>query len=455
MTNYKLIGGIAFGIGCVGGCGDGGATTASAGESSGASSATTVSTGETTGDTAPTSATAASMSASASTADTTGTTGATNVSATNDDSAEDATFDVGLVPDAPMQPCTMSKGGGGDEPDFSFLWAANASQGTITKIDTQTVTEVGRYIVRPDSIGSPSRTSVNLEGDVAVGNRSGGITKIYALEDRCQESNGQPGIQTSDSNAFLPWGEEECIAWYSPFAYASQRPVAWTQGEFDLNTCSYVNSMLWTSGTNASTDVLLLDGEDGAVVDMVTLEGYPQDFYGIYGGAVDGEGNFWGTKLGGVMLVRVMLDNMDVTMWPVPTSSYGMTVDSEGYVWACSSTYGRFDPMTETWAQGNGGGYAGCMAERGEDGLLWMAGGNSIIGIDRHDLVPAANLPVPDAYGVSIDYYGYVWTVGQAAHRVDKETMEVTSYNGLTGPYTYSDMTGYALTYAGGGGPSG
>ena len=33
--------------------------------------------------------------------------------------------------------------------------------------------------------------------------------------------------------------------------------------------------------------------------------------------------------------------------------------------------------------------------------------------------------------------------------------MEVTSYNGLTGPYTYSDMTGYALTYAGGGGPSG
>ena len=84
-----------------------------------------------------------------------------------------------------------------------------------------------------------------------------------------------------------------------------------------------------------------------------------------------------------------------------------------------------------------------------------MAGGGSIIGIDRHDLVPVANLPVPDAYGVSIDYYGYVWTVGQSAHRVDKESMEVVSYNGLTGPYTYSDMTGYALTYAGGGAPSG
>src|SRR5262249_3100522 len=161
----------------------------------------------------------------------------------------------------------------------------NSTQGTITKIDTQTVTEVGRFIVRPDSNGNPSRTSVNLQGDVAVANRSGGVTKIYAVEDRCQESNGQPGIQTSTDAVFLPWGEEECVAWYSPFVYASQRPVAWTQGEFDLNTCSYVDTMLWTSGTNASTDVLLLDGEDGAVVDMVTLQGYPQDFYGIYGGA--------------------------------------------------------------------------------------------------------------------------------------------------------------------------
>lgn len=449
--NYRLIGGIAFGIGSLGGCGTSDGTMASASGSSGDSTPTTVSTGETTSaDSASMSATAASMSATAAETSTTA-----PGSASNDDSAEDSTFDVGFLPDSPMQPCTAGKGGGGADPEFSYLWAANSTQGTITKIDTETVTEVGRFIVRPDSQGSPSRTSVNLQGDVAVANREGGVTKIYALEDRCQESNGSPGIQTSTDANFLPWGEEECVAWYSPFAYASQRPVAWTQGEFDLNTCSYVDTMLWTSGSNGSTDVLLLDGEDGAVVDMVTLQGYPQDFYGIYGGAVDGEGNFWGTKLGGVMLVRVDIDDMAVSMWPVPTSSYGMTVDSDGYVWACSGNFGRFDPESETWAQGNGGGYAGCMAERGEDGLLWMAGGNSIIGIDRVTLMPVANLPVPSSYGVSIDYYGYVWTVGSAAHRVDKETFEVTTYNGLVGPYTYSDMTGYALTYAGGGAPSG
>ena len=65
------------------------------------------------------------------------------------------------------------QGGNGDS-EFSYLWAANSDQGTISKIDTKTVTEVGRYIVRPDSAGSPSRTSVSLSGNVAVANRSGG-----------------------------------------------------------------------------------------------------------------------------------------------------------------------------------------------------------------------------------------------------------------------------------------
>jgi len=363
-------------------------------------------------------------------------------------------FDLGVMPDIGEAGCS---GKGGGEPEFSYLWAANSTEGTISKIDTQTVQEVGRYRVRPDSAGNPSRTSVSLAGHVAVANRSGGVAKIYATPESCADTNGSPGVQTSNSPAALAWGEEECIAWYTPFAYASQRPVAWTPGVYDDTTCTWGEEKLWTSGTNASTDVILMDGDTGAVIDMVTLAGFPQDFYGIYGGASDAEGNFWGTKLGGVQLVRVDIDDLSYEMWPVPTSSYGMTVDSDGYVWACSSQFSRFDPMTETWQTGNGGGYAGCMAEAGADGLLWMAGGNSVIGIDRQTLTVAQTWPVPGSYGISIDYYGYVWAVayGNSAHRVDKTTGQVTSYNGLVGAYTYSDMTGYALAYAGGGAPSG
>jgi hypothetical protein len=85
----------------------------------------------------------------------------------------------------------------------------------------------GRYIVRPDSAsGSPSRTSVNLTGDVVTANRSGGVDQgLRARVESCVESNGMPGIQTSTDANFLPWGVEECVAWHTPMNYVSQRPV--------------------------------------------------------------------------------------------------------------------------------------------------------------------------------------------------------------------------------------
>ena len=49
---------------------------------------------------------------------------------------------------------------------------------------------------------------------------------------------------------------------------------------------------------------------------------------------------------------------------------------------------------------------------------------------------------------MSIDFYGYVWVVDMStnAFRVDPETLTFDSYAGLTGPYTYSDMTGWGLS---------
>jgi hypothetical protein len=58
-------------------------------------------------------------------------------------------------------------------------------------------------------------------------------------------------------------------------------------------------------------------------------------------------------------------------------------------------------------------------------------------------------------HGISVDFDGKVWGVGFAnsnAYRADPETDEVESYNQLVGAYTYSDMTGFALSTAGGGG---
>jgi len=377
---------------------------------------------------------------------------------TGSSSGPDQKFDTLSVPDTAFNCGTPGQMG---DFEFSYLWAANSGQGTISKIDTKTVQEIGRYIVRPDSNGNPSRTSVALSGHVAVANRAGGVTKIYADEEFCDDTNGTPGIQTSNSAAYLPWGEEECVAWHTPMNYQSQRPVAWGLGEFNEGSCTWEDEELWTSGTNndGAIDIYLLNGDDGSTIEMISVPtggaGLTSSFYGIYGAAVDPEGNMWGSQLGSSgRLIRVNREDMSYDIFDTPNTGswYGMTVDAEGIVWLCSNYVGRFDPETEEWQTAQVGGYTGCMADSAEDGLLWMStSGDGVVGVNRDTLQVDANWNAGGSYGVSIDFEGYVWTVafGNTASKIDPETGEFWTYNGLVSAYTYSDMTGYALSAVG------
>jgi hypothetical protein len=101
----------------------------------------------------------------------------------------------------------------------------------------------------------------------------------------------------------------------------------------------------------------------------------------------------------------------------------------------------------------------------GQD-TLWVGGGTDFgqRGLHAFDIETLQHLATHDVgatKGVSIDYDGYVWGVsgvgsliptpegGNVAYRLDPATGDVQSYNGLTGAYTYSDMTGFGLTTAG------
>jgi hypothetical protein len=305
----------------------------------------------------------------------TGSASATMGSATDpDDTGPTVYFDVGS-PDG-----GQSCGDMGDGETHSFIWIANSGQGTVSKINTQTMIEEGRYIVRPDSAGNPSRTSVALSGDVAVANRAGGVVKIYSNQEACQESNGMPGIQTSTGGGdILAWGTDECLAWYTPFNYQTQRPLAWAQGTYNDSTCRYENEKLWTSGRQGPgpADVLLLDGETG-VVEQTAVVPNVIGWAGLYGGAVDTNGNFWSVDHnwdGPSTLVRVDRNTMAVSTWPVVGQvHYGLAVDPQGRAWLCGNGgASRFDPVTASWTHAppiNGGSaLGGCMTD--DQGILW------------------------------------------------------------------------------------
>jgi len=380
-------------------------------------------------------------------------------------------FDTSVIPDAPPPPC--SNMGGKGELELSYIWVANSSEGTISKLDTETLVEEGRYRTRSDAGGSPSRTSVNLSSDVAVANRTGGITKVIANHDLCDPmTNGVPGLQTSTGSAdVLAWGEDDCIAWHTSFSalypsHNANRPAAWTAGVFNEGTCAYEDQQFWTSISNtgdpASMRVLRLDGETGIIDDDFAVPDINVGSFGAYGGAVDSENDFWFINYSAPrVLVEVDFETLDYQVWDVPAgvNSYGFTVDSQDRPWIGGFTNlsAVFDPMTQTFQTVPHSSYG---LQEDANGIMWMAmptGG--LQGIDTTTLLGTQTimLPASGSRGVSVDFYGYVWFVdqGTSAFKVDTvaETWDV--YAGLNGPYTYSDMTGWGLSLTAGGAPAG
>ena len=395
-------------------------------------------------------------------------------------SADDASDDGGLKLDVGVWGDVGHHGecGCGND-EWTYIWVANSSQGTVSKINTRTLVEEGRYRTRPDGGGSPSRTSVSLGGRaVAVANRHGGITKIWARDQFCDpNTNGAAGLQTSQgSNDIRAWGDDDCVAWHTSFpTYTTQRPIAWG-GKINPATCD--DDILWTSGCGGGFQpgfggsghvfVSRLDGSTGAILDTVEVVGFGCSGFGAYGGAVDGEGNFWIAHNGtGGRLARIDGETLDVQVHPFPGNGfagYGIAVDNRGRPWI--SSYGGnlgaavFDPATSQWTTVAGFASQGGI-QQGADGRLWastVAGygatndQNGVVWIDDDLITLGDFVPVPGGTikGISVDVDGYVWAVTGSAHKIapDAPYMFEGSYNGLNGPYTYSDMTGWGLQNA-------
>jgi hypothetical protein len=379
-------------------------------------------------------------------------------------------FDV-PIPDGGNE--TEGLCGCGSDLEFSYIWIANANNSTLTKLNTQTMAEEGRYLTRQDAAGSPSRTSVSISGrSVAVANRNGGVTKVYARHEDCDPNkNGQPGLQTSSGkDDVLAWGQDDCVAWHTSFPYTTQRPVAWMAGTINQATCLYENEKVWTGGCQEGADqwvwVNRLNGDTGVVEDSIQIVGFECSSLSPYGGAVDSKGNYWMTNLvpGQDRLARVDAVTLEVQVLTPPITPYGMTVDTKDRPWLASwvgsgsASAARYDPVAATWAIANNH-VAYVMSGIQEDakGRMWMNYWNydngltgGVVYIDRETMEVSEPFEIDpcERRGMSIDLDGNVWSTSQGcnqAYRYNPDTKVITTYDQLDGPYTYSDMTGWAL----------
>ena len=352
------------------------------------------------------------------------------------------------------------------DPGWSYIWIANSGENTVSKLDTRDMIELGRYQTRPDGGGSPSRTSVSIDGRaVAIANRQAGLTKIYSRLEDCVDKNNNGMIETSTGkNDVLPFADDECIAWHNPFSdFTVQRPVAWTSGTYNEETCEYEDQKIWTltgdsgsPGQCGKTGIWAhrVNGDTGEIEDTTHIphEVLPCTIgnidwgLGPYGAAVDSENNLWFYVWAQGKIARVDHETLAVEVFS--GGSYGLTVDSEGRVW--DDIPRRFDYQTKTWSSpiGNIPGNGGSGVAEDLQGRIWTATTGGVGWVDMETMIVGdiVTLPGNNLYrGISVDVDGYIWAIqlgGTSAYRIDPETYETESYEQLNAPYTYSDMTG-------------
>jgi DNA-binding beta-propeller fold protein YncE len=332
--------------------------------------------------------------------------------------------------------------------DLAFMWVANSSENTVSRLNTEQCVESGRYAV----CSNPSRTAVDLLGNVWVGCRSdGGVVKIAIDEALCIDKNPPEGIQTAkDLNGdgkvtggeVLPKGQDECVLF-------TVYPGGSCQRGLGVDSENYA----WVGEWNAKK-LRRLHPDDGQVVKEISISANP------YGLVIDQAGTIWVSGRGGNRLLEVDPELGEVGSYTSTTGCfqpYGIGLDYKGRVWigncCCDDAGIRYDPVTKTWAKaqvhGRPRGIAGS-----QDGNIYVANDTSseVAIVDSDTMVTLGFMSAGSGrfpIGMTVDFAGNVWTANQSAAsatKFDPETKQVLCEVPVgSGPYTYSDMTGYAL----------
>lgn len=325
--------------------------------------------------------------------------------------------------------------------NLKFIWIANSPNNTVSKVDCKTITEVGRYQVCSD----PSRTSVDLEGNVWVACRGdGSVAKIIADKKNCIDKNGNGIIETSTNSQ--PIGNDECIKFV----------VNPGKGTYARGAAVDKENHVWIGYWN-SKSLVRLNANTGATMADINLDCNP------YGLVIDQKGIIWGQGAGCGSLIMVdpstgqVNKSNTLAQLKYPSSAYGLNVDKYGRVWVSGgNTASVFDPKTLSWKTINMNWGGGRGVATSNDGYVYVAadGSGGAVKINGNvdppqveGFIKGAGSPV----GAALDYDGFVWVVnqgGSSATKMDPNTMAAIGTVAVgSSPYTYSDMTGYTLNY--------
>ena len=300
-----------------------------------------------------------------------------------------------------------------------YLWAANHTAQSVSKFNTETNIDEARYWVGIN----PSRTAVDLDGNMWVGGRDDGrLTKVLWDTTKCPESNGTPGIQTSHidgttgdivqiNSAADPFADE-CVV------YSAVPNVDWLSirglavapdGKiwigYSYGGVQSIDPETFALGPYHSALAVPVWRPDASNVFQPAAEGETINADGVYGLIADSNGLLYISALNNRKLLTCFDTNTETWIGAfekLGVCSYGIAVDGKNRIWL--------------------GGYSQCMGVAMFD--LKQKKAWSFLVPDAAVLTPGATSPVQmadggagggkatfDTTGITVDpATGNIWT---------------------------------------------
>ncbi len=247
-----------------------------------------------------------------------------------------------------------------------YLWVANHTDNTMTRIHTERNAEEGRYWVAEN----PSRTAVDLDGNVWVAGRSDGrLTKVLWDPESCPDRNGNGIIDTSRPGNLGPLNSpadpflDECVV-FSQVMRAETPTIrgiaAGPDGRvwigYSTGGVQWIDPNTLEIGDYVSSEgaPVFAPGPDGVYAPVWEADGTQRvgSTGGVYGLVVDSEGMLYMSSYNRTTMSRfdTVAGEWDALFIDYPCGLYGIALDGRNRVWTggwpnCNGV-GMFDPET-------------------------------------------------------------------------------------------------------------
>ncbi|GMV42292.1 MAG: hypothetical protein AMXMBFR64_40080 [Myxococcales bacterium] len=332
---------------------------------------------------------------------------------------------------------------------FQYIWISNSGQGTVSKLSTTDGKEVARYNVCND----PSRTAVDSQGNGWIACRGdGAVVKIAFSEIDCIDKNSNGTIETSrdvngngkiEGNEMLAANTDECVLFkVAPDGSGGLARALGIDWEDNAWVGMWNTKRLWR-----------IHRKTGQVLQKIDVSHRP------YGIAIAKNGLIWTSSRDLMRLSR--LDPTGVlpeAVYAPPScqGSYGLAIDEKGRIWIANydcSQVNRFDPATGAWVAVAAANRPRGVAADGKGNIfVALDASNTVIKLNSETAAITGSLNLGAnrfPIGMAVDFDSNVWAVNytsSSATKINPANM-TPIFETATGanPYTYSDMTGFAL----------